>query len=312
MSLNKAIIKIYNKLYLLLRILGSRGYLNFIPDDLYIKLIYKYKMNKSLNLDNPSLFNEKLQWLKLNDRKYLYTKLVDKYGVREYISEKIGKQYLIPLIGVYDRFEDINFDRLPNKFVLKTTHDSGGVVICRDKSNFNINKARKKLNKSLRRNYYYTWREWPYKYVKPRIICEEYMKDKSHEDLKDYKFMCFNGSVKCILVCSDRNSFEGVKMDFYDEKWNRIKCKRPNHPNSIEDIEKPKNLDEMLDLSIKLSSNIPFIRVDFYEVNGKIYFGELTFYPASGFDKFDPDIYDKILGDWLKLPEQNIAQTNSI
>lgn len=292
--------------YMLIPYLGTKELINWIPDSMYIKLAYRARMNKKIDLDNPKTFNEKLQWLKLYNRNPEYTKMVDKYEVRKYISETIGEEYLIPLLGVYDKFEDIDFDKLPNEFVLKSTHDSGGVVICKDKSKFNKDEAQKKINQYLKRNFYYHGREWPYKYVTPKIICEKYMVDDSGVELKDYKFMCFNGTARCVLVCSDRNSTEGVKMDFYDEKWNKIKCKRPQHPNSINNIQRPKNFKKMLELSEELSKDIPFIRVDFYEINEKIYFGELTFYPASGFDKFNPDVYDEILGSWLKLPNQNI------
>lgn len=274
----------------------------FIPDKFYLKLIFYKTMKKKLNLKNPITFSEKIQWLKLYDRKEFYTDLVDKYAVRNYISETIGEEYLIPLIGVWDSFEEIDFSQLPNQFVLKCTHDSGGVVICKDKNEFNRIQAREKINKALKHNYYYDWREWPYKNIKPRIICEQLLIDGNCTDLKDYKFMCFNGKVKCILVCSDRSNPSGLKLDFYDRTWNKLPFRRPNYPNSEKNISKPQNLNKMIELAEYLSNSFSFIRVDFYEINGQIYFGELTFYPNSGFQGFFPEIYDEILGSWLDLP----------
>ena len=186
--------------------LTSRGFLNFLPDETILKIKFKDRIGKELNLKKPKTFNEKLQWLKLYDRNPAYTKLVDKYEVRKHIAKTIGQEYLIPLLGVWDTFEDINFSKLPNQFVLKCTHDSGGLIICTDKNRLDIDAARKKINKCLKRNYYYPGREWPYKNVKPRIICEKYMVDESGTELKDYKFMCFNGEVKCIFVCLNRNA----------------------------------------------------------------------------------------------------------
>lgn len=301
MSLIKKIYKVIKNPCVLVISLGSKGYLKWLPDDIYLSLVYRSLMNKKLNLKNPVTFNEKLQWLKLHDRQDVYTRLVDKYEVRNYISSIIGAEYLIPILGVYNNFDEINFDELPKSFVLKCTHDSGGVVICSDKSKFNKEEARKKINSSLNKNYYYPWREWPYKNVVPRIICEEYMKDISGKEIMDYKFMCFNGTVKCILVCSERFSESGVKMDFYDEYWKKMNCKRPNHPNSKKELDKPKNFNKMIEFAEKLSKDIPFVRVDFYEINNKVYFGELTFYPAAGMETFIPNLNDELLGQWLSI-----------
>lgn len=280
--------------------LGSKGFLNWMPDETYLKLRYYAIFEKKLDIRNPQTFNEKLQWLKLYDRSTSYTNLVDKYEVRKYISKTIGEEYLIPLIGVWDNFDDIDFSILPNEFVLKCTHDSGGVVICTDKSKFDIEEAKRKINKCLRRNFYYSGREFPYKNIKPKIICEKYLTEDSGTELKDYKFLCFNGKVKTLFVCSNRNSKNGLKIDFYDTDWKLMPFER-HYPSSGIKIDKPKNYDKMIELSEKLSKDISFLRVDFYEVNSKLYFGELTFYPGSGFEEFTPESYDLLLGSWIKL-----------
>lgn len=271
-----------------------------MSDDMYLEIMYEYIMGKKLDFNNVKTFNEKLQWLKINDRKTEYTKLVDKYDVREYISENIGEEYLIPIIGVYNNFDEIEFNKLPNKFVLKCTHDSGGIVICKDKNKFNIQLAKKKINKSLKTNYYYSGREWPYKNIKPRIICETYM-ESGNDDLIDYKFFCFNGEVKLILVCSERFSEDGLKETFFNNKWEIQNLKRPKCKISNKKIDKPKNLNKMINLAEKLSKDKKFLRVDFYEIEGQVYFGELTFFPASGFEGFEPKEYDAILGEWLNI-----------
>lgn len=272
-----------------------------LTDKMYIKTRYKLVFNKKINLKNPTTFNEKLQWLKLYDRNPEYTKMVDKYEAKEYVSNIIGKKYIIPTLGVWKNFEDIDFSKLPNQFVLKCTHDSGGLVICKDKSKLNINEAKRKITKSLKKNYFYAEREWPYKNVKPKIIAEQYMVDDSGMKLKDYKFFCFNGIAQTILVCSNRNgSFKNT--NFYDINWNLQPFTRENHKNNNEQIKKPKNLDEMITIAEKLSKDIPFVRVDLYEINRKVYFGELTFYPSSGFEGFEPEEWDKKLGNMLELP----------
>lgn len=268
---------------------------HYVPDKLYLKLFYRYAMGENLNLKNPQTFNEKLQWLKLYDRNPLYTKLVDKYEVREYIKEKIGEEYLIPLLGVWDNVEEINFDELPNRFVLKTTHDSGGVVICKDKRTFDVEEAKKFLSEHLQKNFYYVGREWPYKNVKPRIIAEKYL----DFDIKDYKFMCFNGKTKCSFVCSERHT-DGLKVTFFDIGWNKLPFERV-YPCSDDILDKPKTYDKMLELSEILSAHIPFVRVDFYEIGNKIYFGELTFYPGNGLESFNPKEWDYKLGDMINL-----------
>ena len=274
----------------------------FLPDKLYLRWKFKLIMGYKLNLKNPKTFNEKLQWLKLYDRNPEYIKMVDKYEVREYIKEKIGEEYLIPLIGVYDKFDDIDFNKLPNQFVIKCNHDSGGLVICKDKNKLNISMARKKINKSLKRNYYYSGREWPYKNVKPKILIEKYMEDKAARELIDYKFMCFDGKPQLSFTCSERYD-DGLKVTFFDFNWNKLPFER-YYPSSDKKIVKPINYDLMLKFSKILSDNIPFVRVDWYEINGKLYFGELTFYPGSGFEEFNPSEWDEKIGDMLILPKR--------
>lgn len=285
----------------ILLIIGTRSWV--VPSKLLLKLKYQALMKSKLNINSPITFNEKIQWLKLYDKNPVYTNLVDKYEVRKYISNTIGEEYLIPLIGVWNKFEEIDFSELPNQFVLKCTHDSGGVIVCKDKSNLDIEKAKKKINSALKRNYYYSGREWPYKNIRPKIICEKYMVEESGAELMDYKFMCFNGEVKCSFVCLNRNLQTGLNVDFYDMEWNRMPFER-HYSSSGTAILKPKNFDKMVEFAGKLSKNIPFLRVDLYEINARLYFGELTLYPGSGFEEFTPESYDYLLGSWIKLPNR--------
>ena len=271
-----------------------------LPDKEYISKMYYCYFGKKLNLINPRTFNEKIQWLKLNDRKNEYTSIVDKYEMKNIISKKIGERYVVPTYGVWNTFEEIDFNLLPNKFVLKTTHDSGGVVICKNKNSFDFQMAKKIINHSLKNNYYENWREWPYKNVRPRVIAEMLL-GKETDEIDDYKVHCFNGIPKMTLVCSDRHSLSGMTEDFYDNNWKHLNLKRPGVPNSTKIHQKPNVFDEMLLISKKLSANYPFLRVDFYVVENSLYIGELTLYPAGGFDGFEPEKYDVILGDWLDL-----------
>ena len=273
-----------------------------LSDKAYLKLMYRACIGKKLNLKDPKTFNEKLQWLKLYDRKPEYVKLVDKHDVKSYVADVIGEEYIIPTLGVWDSFDEIDFDKLPEKFVLKCTHDSGGLVICRDKAKLDLEAAKKKINKSLKRNFYYAAREWPYKNVKPRIIAEQYMEDSKTCELRDYKFYCFDGKPTMLLVASERmNGNKDVKFDFFDSEYNHLDITK-GHPNADVTPEKPQNFEKMLELAKILSKGIPFLRVDFYEANGKIYFGELTFYPAGGFEPFEPDRWNFELGKMLELP----------
>ena len=278
--------------------LASRNLLK-MSDEKFIKMKYKQVRGENLNLQTPHTFNEKIQYLKLYDRDPLYTKLVDKYEVRNFIKNKIGEEYLIPLLGVWNNFDEIDFSKLPDQFVLKCTHDSGGVIICTDKRSFNIKEAKKKIEKCLKTNYYYKGREWPYKNVKPRIIAEEYMVDESGTELKDYKIFNFNGTPKLIEV--DFGRFTQHKRNIYDINWNYIDlCIEYPNDKSV-NICKPQNLDIMLECAKKLSIGFPFLRTDFYNINGKLYFGEITLYHGSGLEKITPIKYEKILGDWIEL-----------
>ena len=282
--------------------LGRRGLLKWLSDEKYIKLVYYAEFKKKLNLSNPQTYNEKLQWLKLHDRRDLYTIMVDKYAAKDYVSNIIGEKYIIPTIAVYDKFDDINFDKLPNQFVIKCTHDSGSIVIVKDKSKLDIKTAKRKINKGLKNNGYNYGREWPYKNVKPRIIIEKYMEDNDTKELRDYKFFCFYGEPKLMFLATDRQVGK-TKFNFYDLNFQLLPFTQ-GHPNDIRSIKKPKMFDQMIELSKKISKEIPHVRVDFYEINGKVYFGELTFYHYSGFEKFVPKEWDKKLGDLIELPKK--------
>lgn len=271
------------------------------PDKLYLELMFRLKMGYPLDLKNPQTFNEKLQWLKLYNRRPEYTQMVDKYAVKEYVAQIIGKEYIIPTIGVWDKFGQIDFSALPERFVLKTTHGGGGggVAICTDKEHFDIAEAKRKLEKSLSVDIYRNLREWPYKNVKRRIIAEEYMQDSSGE-LKDYKFFCFNGRVEFFKIDFDR--FVDHHANYYDRNGKLLpfgEAVLPPVPDKM--LEMPHNIQEMIVLAEKLSAGIPFLRVDLYNIDGKIYFGELTFFPASGFGRISPEQYDRIIGKSLEL-----------
>ena len=273
-----------------------------ISDKRFLKILYKNRIGKKLDLKNPNTFNEKLQWLKIYDRNPDYTKMVDKYEVKKYISNLIGEEYIIPTLGVYNNFDEIDFDKLPNEFVMKCTHDSGGNIICRDKTKLDFKVVREKIEKCLKRNYYNVGREWPHKNVKPRIIIEKYMEDESKEQLKDYKIFNFNGEPELIQVDFDR--FKGHKRNIYTTNWKWLNMNLVYEINKDVEIKRPHKLGKLLELARVLSKNIPFLRTDFYVINDKIYFGEITFYPESGFGKFIPKEYDKVLGDMLELPKE--------
>lgn len=288
----------------LFSMLGSKGLLNWIPDELYIRIQFRLAMGVWPDLKDPKTFNEKLQWLKLHDRNPLYTTLVDKYAVRRYIAEKIGEEYLIPMVGgPWDRAEEIDFDALPEQFVLKCNHDSGGVVVCRDKSSLDIEKTKKFLNRRLRKNFYYANREWPYKNVKPCIIAEKYIEDVPGEELPDFKYMVFNGKFRCSFVCSERRAKSGLHVTFFDEEWRVMPFKR-HYPTSEIEIKKPECYKKMTELAEIICTSINFARIDFYEINGKIYFGEITLFPGNGNEEFDPPEWDEKIGAWLELPSK--------
>lgn len=283
-------------------ILSNYGFYDSMDDEEFLKRKFKSNLKYDLNLLSPNTFSEKIQWLKINDRKDIYTILVDKYKVREYIKEKLGEEYLIPLIGIWDDPDDIDFNKLPDQFVLKCNHNSGlGMCICKDKSKLDISKVRRELKKGLKQDYYLTGREWPYKNVSRKIIAEKYMKNEHETELKDYKFFCFNGEPKYCQVISDRSTNETI--DFFDMKWNHqefiglnSKCSNSKHP-----IAKPVTFEKMKEFAYILAKNTKFVRIDFYEIEKKLYFGEITFYPASGFGNFKPSEWNEKLGEMVNL-----------
>lgn len=278
--------------------LNNRGLLNWLDDRTYLKLIYRAKIGKKLDLEHPTTYNEKLQWLKLNNRNPLYTTMVDKYDVKKYVADIIGDEYIIDNLGVYDSFDEIDFDALPNQFVIKCTHDSGGLVIVKDKSKLDIASAKKKIENCLKKNYFYQGREWPYKNVKPRIIIEKFMVDESGTELKDYKFFCFDGEVKAMYIASNRGV--DTRFDFYDTEFNHLPIIN-GHENADVELKKPAGFDEMIKLASKLSEGIPHARIDFFDCNGRVYFGEITFSHMNGLAPFEPEEWDRTFGDWIKI-----------
>lgn len=282
-----------------------KGWLNWIPDKSYLKILYKASFGQKLDIDKPKSYNEKLQWIKLFDRKPEYSVMVDKVAVRDYISNTIGEKYLIPSLGIWDSPNDINFDLLPNQFVIKCNHNSGkGMCICKDKSKLDIELTRKELKKGLKEKYYYIGREWPYKNVKPKILAEKYMTDESGSELKDYKVMCFEGEPRLIEVHMGRFT-DHQTQDIYDTDWNKTTITQGNDKSYGESdftLPKPRCFDEMITLSRKLSQGLHHLRVDWYSINGKLYFGELTFFDGSGFVAYDDPQNDLMLGSWINLP----------
>ena len=270
-------------------------------DEKYLKFLYKLKTGKKLNLSNPTLLNEKMQWLKLNDRKDIYCQMVDKFEVKKIVSEKIGKDYIIPTFGVWENFEEIDFSKLPEKFIIKCTHDSGGNVICHSKLSFDIEKARKKINKAMKKNYFFIGREWPYKDVKPRIIVEQLLEDCEQTEIIDYKFFCFNGIPQVMYISKGMDNHDTAQMSFFDMNYNLLDLKRSDYKILEQIPEKPKNFDKMIEFSKLLSVNIPHVRCDWYEINGRLYFGELTFFTCSGYIPFEDEKWNKKMGNMLKL-----------
>lgn len=281
---------------------ARRGWLNFLPDKAYLSILYRANFKKKIDWKNPKTFNEKLQWLKLIDRNINYCDMVDKYKVKQDVSSKIGKEHVVPILGgPWNNFDEIDFDTLPDQFVLKTTHDCGGVFICKDKKSIDYQKAKCFLEKHLRRNYYFHCREWPYKNIIPRIFAERFISDKENTVLPVYKIFCFDGCPKIIqVILNDKQINESV--DYFDIQWNRLNLKQ-NFPNSTQPLMRPHNLDTMLRIAETLSLGHAFIRVDLYEANGTIYFSEYTFYSDAGFAKFEPEEWDEILGSWIQLPK---------
>lgn len=288
-----------NPKLILVYILGFRIFRN-MPDDTYLKLKYWLMMGAKLEIDNPRTFNEKLQWLKMYDRKPQYQDMVDKYKVRDYIAREIGDEYLVPVHGVYNNFDEIKFEDLPNEFVLKPNHTSANVFICKDKSRIDYDVLRSEVDTWLKKNYYWIHREWPYKNIKPKIICEKFLVDESGQELKDYKFMCFNGEPKVIQVMSGRSNNQ-YYIDHFDQNWNKINLPRKTHKNNPKQIRKPKELKKMISLSEKLSKGIPFSRIDLYETEKGVFFGEITFFPMSGYMDFEFKKDDLTLGGWINI-----------
>lgn len=279
--------------------LGILGCFRFLDDEKYLKLMYWAKFGQKLNLINPINYNEKVQWLKLNVRDDILAKLVDKHSVKDYVSKLIGEEHIIPTLGVWNSLEDVDIESLPSEgFVLKTTHDSGGVYICKNKKEYNIKEAKRIISKSLNRNYYWGGREWPYKNVTPRVIAEPFLVDESGVELKDYKVFCFNGKARMIQVDYDR--FISHKRNLYDTDWNYISAEI-KYPTSDRLIMKPLCLDKLIELAEVLSQGFIHARVDLYVIKDKIYFGEITFFHGSGYECFRPASFGKTVGDWMSI-----------
>lgn len=285
--------------------LAAKTY-GLFPDELFLKIKFIYRMGYRLNLKKPRTYNEKLQWLKLNYREPLMTTMVDKYAAKKYVANLIGESYIIPTIDVWNSVDEIDFEKLPTQFVLKCTHDSGGLIVCKDKSKLDIEQAKLKLKRALNQNYFYSNREWPYLNVPRRIICEQYIEDESGYELKDYKWFCFDGEPKALFIASDRQvKGEETKFDFFDTDFRHLPFTN-GHPNATKEIKKPVGFDEMKRLAAILSAGFPHLRVDFYDINGKVYFGELTFFHWSGMIPFNPKEWDEKFGSWINLPRQQL------
>ena len=303
----KSVSKIFNNPYLLLSFALKR-IAKMVSDKIQLSLLHKVYTGNLVNWENPQTFTEKLQWLKVYNRRPEYTQMVDKYAVKDYVANIIGEEYIIPTLGVWDKPENIDWNSLPSQYVLKTTHGGGsnGVWICKDKSTFNKEQCMKEIRRSLKSDLYRAFREWPYKDVPKRIIAEKFMSensnDKTSKDLADYKFYCFDGEPKYCQVIRDRNTNETI--DFYDMDWNHMPFVglNPVTRNGLNPVAKPLYLDSMISICKKLAKDIPFSRIDLYVINDKVYFGEITFYPASGFGVFTPREYNEILGKMIKLP----------
>ena len=289
------------KPYYRTRVLIKLGYYDSLSDEEFLKKVFPKYMGYPLDLENPKTFSEKLQWLKVNYRNPIQTVMVDKHEAKHFIAERVGSQYIIPTLAVWDSVEDIDFDALPNQFVLKSTHDSGGIVICKDKSSFDFEAAKAKLSASLKRDYSKIAREWPYQNVLRRIIAEEYISELGNDDLLDYKMYSFHGEPKLTVVCSNRFSKTGTRMNFYDINWEPMGIHFGHYPPLPTEFPKPATYEEMKRLTAELSKDCPFLRVDFYEIKGRLYIGELTFFPGAGFEKFRPMTKDYELGEWLHL-----------
>ena len=280
---------------------ASLGKIPF-PDKAFQKWDYKIHTGRRLHLQHPVTYQEKLQWLKYYYRNPAYTRLVDKYEVREWVADKIGEEYLCPIYGIYDCWDEIDFSQLPEAFVLKCTHDSGSVVICKDKTSFDFEQAKEKIETGLKRKQFYLSREWPYKNVKPRILCEKYLIDERGVDSPDYKFFCFDGEIRILETNSERQTETGTKTDFYSPEFQHIEMRETGFPNSTKIAEPPMHFDKMKKLAQVLSAGMPHVRVDFNYVNDQIFFGEMTFYHGGGRMLFEPDEWNYRFGEWITLP----------
>ncbi len=293
--------------YCRLRISGLIA--RFLPDKLYLSIKYRVHMGYWMDWDNPCTYNEKLQWLKINYRRRDFTTMVDKAAVKEFVLKKIGADYVIPTINIFDSVEKIDFENLPDKFVLKCTHDSGGLVVCTDKSKLDVAWAKKKLKKALNKSYVTQNREYPYKSVPRRVIAEPFLEEPEYGELRDFKFYCYDGLPKYLLVASGRQKKQ-KRFDYFDLDWNHLPVYDEGCPNSDITPVKPKNFNKMIEIASILSKGIPHVRVDLYNVDGKIYFGELTFFDGCGCNHYVPKDYDRIFGDFLHLPEPRDDEKN--
>lgn len=313
--------------------LASRHFYDGMEDEKYLRRVFRAQLGYDLNLENPKTFNEKIQWLKLYDRRPEYTTMVDKVAVKDYVANIIGKEHIIPTLGVWEDPDEINFDALPEKFVLKCNHNSGtGMYICKDKSKLDVKKVKAGLRKGLKQNYYLAGREWPYKNVRRKILAEQYMVDEScvnpkdyealnfvgkatscAEGLTDYKFYCFNGEPKFLYI-GFANIINGKKNDlltYLNLDWSIAPFYRTDHGELKIVPDKPSNYDDMLEIATELSQELPFLRVDLYNISGRIYFSELTFSPGGGYGAFSPPQWEKTLGDWIILPAKNESRAAS-
>lgn len=284
--------------------LSSHGCFDSMPDKEYLSKLFNAKMGYDINWDNPITFNEKMQWLKVYDRKPQYTTMVDKYAVREYLPSLIDSKHIVPLLGVWDNPDLIDITALPDQFVLKTTHGCGGMFICRDKKDFNIAAAKRKLKKGMSKNYYYHVREWPYKDVKPRVIAEPYLQDGEELNLRVYKVFNFGG-VPTLIQTIQNDKTKNETIDYFDTDWNLLELHQ-NYPNSPNPSKKPQSLELILELSRKCSSGHPFLRTDWYEVNGQVLFSEFTFFSDAGMEPFYPAEWDEKLGRLINLPLEKV------
>ena len=315
-------LRVFRNPWLVFKFFAGKGLINWMPDETYLKLMYRASTGKRLHLDNPRTFGEKLQWLKLHDRNPLYTVMVDKVKAKEYVAERIGAQYIIPTLGVWESADDVDFSSLPDRFVIKCNHNSGkGMYICKDKSKMDEGQVRERLRQGLKENYYKHGREWPYRDVPRRILAEQYMESKNEArldaaaeakaarvgGLRDYKFFCFNGEPRLCQVISDRAVDECI--DFYDMDWNRLVGLvglvglTDGVHNGVRDVPRPASFGDMLRCARILAEGLPFSRIDFYDIDGRAYWGEITFFPASGFGQFRPDKWNNEIGSWLSQPE---------